>query len=230
MPLLDAFVHPSPPSTAAFVAVVLLTVGMALVGVRRVAPEWTGRALLAAALWLALTAAATLVIRRVEPAVMGFLALCNLSALALAFSPVGRRLAGLPLAALVGFHGFRLPLELILHAWVVGGTLPEQMTWSGQNPDVITGALALLLGLVGLWRPLPRRAAALFSLVGLGLLLNVIRVAVGSAPTPLRSFMNDPPVLLPWFVPFSWIVSVCVAGALCGHVVLLRALWRGRAG
>ncbi len=226
MHALNDFVYPAPLSTAAFVAVVAGTVALALYGVRRAAPERTRRAALAAALWLALTAAAPLVIGRAEMAVMGFFALCNLSAIGLALSPMGRRLSALPLAALVGFHAFRLPLELVLHAWVSGGTLPEQMTWSGQNPDIVTGLLALVLGLVGLRRPLPRAAAWLFAVIGLGLLLNVMRVAVGSAPTPLRVFMNDPPVMLPWFFPFSWIVSICVAGALAGHIVLLRALLR----
>jgi hypothetical protein len=47
----------------------------------------------------------------------------------LAISPVGRRLATtLPLAALVGFQAFRLPLELVLHAWAAQGTIPGTMT------------------------------------------------------------------------------------------------------
>lgn len=224
MEFLDGFVRPSALSTAAFVAVVGLTAAMVVYGVRRAAPTWFGRALLAVGTWLALTAAAPWVIDRAPLAVMGFFALCNLSAVGLALSPVGRRLSTLPLALLVGFHAFRLPLELILHAWYVGGTLPEQMTWSGQNPDIVTGALALLLGLWGLRRPLPRGAAIAFEVIGLALLLNVMRVAVTSTPTPLRSFMHDPPVMLPWFFPYVWIVSVCVAGALFGHIVLLRAL------
>ena len=51
-------------------------------------------------------------------------------------------------------QAFRLPLEMILHGLYDSGDLPVQMTWSGLNFDVVTGATAALLGLVGLRRPL----------------------------------------------------------------------------
>ena len=34
------------------------------------------------------------------------------------------------------------------------------------------------------------------------------------------------PLLLPAHLPYAWIVPVCVAGALTGHIVLTRALMR----
>jgi hypothetical protein len=37
-------------------------------------------------------------------------------------------------------------------------------------------------------------------------------------------------LLLPMYLPFTWIIPICVAGALFGHVVVLRwALGRGAA-
>ena len=65
--------------------------------------------------------------------------------------------------------------------------------------------------------------------MGLLLLVDVVRSAVRPAPWPLRTFANDPPVLLPFFAPHTWIVAVCVAGALRGHVVTLTWL-SGRRG
>ena len=47
-----------------------------------------------------------------------------------------------------------------------------------------------------------------------------------SAPIPIRTFLDDPPVLLGLALPYAWIVSICVAGALAGHAILLRALLR----
>lgn len=40
----------------------------------------------------------------------------------------GRLAASVPLAALVGFQAFRLPLELVLHSWATQGTIPGTMT------------------------------------------------------------------------------------------------------
>ncbi|TNE92743.1 MAG: hypothetical protein EP330_00575 [Deltaproteobacteria bacterium] len=150
---------------------------------------------------------------------MPFLGISNLVGLGVALSPVGGWLARLPATWLVAFQAFRLPLELVLHAWGEQGTIPMTMTWEGSNLDVITGVAALLLAPFA-----ERRAVAwLFSALGLGLLVNVARVAVLSSPFDF-SWGQEPPLLLAMFVPLYLIVPVCVAGALCGHVVLLRKL------
>lgn len=140
----------------------------------------------------------------------------------LALSPVGARIAAaMPLAALVGFQAFRLPLELVLHAWFRQGTIPETMTWSGQNWDIVSGIVALVCA------PLANRhrvAARIANIVGFALLLNVTRVAILSAPVPF-GWNIDPPLLVAFHLPYALIGPVCVGGALFGHIVLTRALW-----
>ena len=65
---------------------------------------------------------------------------------ALACTGYGRRLAlGLPLWALIGIQGFRLPLELAMHAMYERGVMPEQMSYSGRNFDIVTGITALVV-------------------------------------------------------------------------------------
>jgi len=67
-------------------------------------------------------------------------------ALAFSLSTHGKRLAqGLPLAALVGFQAFRLPLELVMHEAARAGVMPPQMTYTGWNFDIVTGVTAVLL-------------------------------------------------------------------------------------
>lgn len=162
--------------------------------------------------------------------VMAYLLVCGVGAVALAFSPLGQRMAhGLPLHALVGFHIFRLPLELVLHQWYMEGVLPVQMTYAGQNFDVLTGLLALLLAPLVYAGKLARRSVLAFNLVGMGLLVNVGSIAVRSSPVPLRTFMNEPPVLLALHAPYTWIVPVCVGGALFGHLLGFRRLFGSEA-
>src|SRR5262245_4746104 len=48
----------------------------------------------------------------------------------IAASRVGRALAALPVAALVAFQAFRLPLELVMHAAADAGVMPRQMSFS----------------------------------------------------------------------------------------------------
>src|SRR5688500_4962313 len=50
-----------------------------------------------------------------------------------------------PLAWLVGFHAFRLPLELVLDAAARADLAPTALTFRGYNVDVITGVGALIL-------------------------------------------------------------------------------------
>ncbi len=141
----------------------------------------------------------------------------------LALSAFGRRLAAtIPLAALVGFQVFRLPLELVLHSWAAQGTIPETMTWTGRNWDIASGFAALICAPVAVRYP---AAARLANVVGLALLLNVIRVAVMSSPLPF-GWGVQPPLLLAFHLPYALIGPVCVGGALFGHLVLSRALWQ----
>lgn len=144
---------------------------------------------------------------------------------ALGLSPLGGRMAGaVPLAALVAFQGFRLPLELVLHSWAQQGTIPGTMTWTGQNWDIVSGVVALVCA------PFVARRRGLAwgaNIVGFLLLLNVARVALLSAPLPF-GWGQTPPLLVAFHLPYALIGPVCVGGAFFGHVVLTRALLRGR--
>lgn len=146
--------------------------------------------------------------------------LMNLGAVVFAFSRVGRRVAmGLPLWALVGFQSFRLPLELVLHAWSETGTIPVTMTWTGSNWDIVSGVVALVVAPFARHRALAWCANA----IGLVLLVNVARVAVMSSPLPF-AWPVEPKLMLLARFPYNLIGPVCVAGALCGHVLLTRRL------
>jgi len=184
----------------------------------------TARVAIGVMAWLLLTSLPVgfgLISAKPMPGVPLFFMTVNGAGLAFALSSHGKRLAlGLPLAALVGFQAFRLPLELILHAWVKQGTIPETMTWSGQNLDIITGAVALL---AAPFADKSRAAAWIANVVGAALLLNVARVATLSSPLPF-AWDVEPKLRLVEHLPYAWIGSVCVAGALAGHVILTRAL------
>jgi hypothetical protein len=144
-----------------------------------------------------------------------------------ALSPVGGRMAtALPLGALVFFQAFRLPLELVLHSWVAQGTIPETMTWTGQNWDIASGLVALV---AAPFAGRSRAAAWVANVVGALLIVNVIRVAAMSSPVPF-GWGVEPPLLLALYLPYAWIGPVCVGGALIGHIVLTRALIGGSPG
>ena len=149
---------------------------------------------------------------------------------ALAFSPLGTRLVEhAPLHALVGYQVFRVPLEFWLQ-WMHGrGLVPEQMTWSGLNFDVVTGITALAVASLA-WRGrASRRLVAAWNWLGFALLLNVSWIALASLPTPLHAFPGTAPLTLPATLPYVWLPAFLVQAALFGHVLVWRWLARNPA-
>lgn len=227
-------VPPSAASLVAFVAVVLFVCGAVVAGIGATAPP--GKAARHAGLALAgvlgvlaisgvLAGSGAVGAVAGTPLAMAFPFVWFAVALAVALGPVGRRLAmRVPPWALIGVHGFRLPLELVLERWHAEGVIPVQMTYHSWNLDIITGVLALALGALGLAVRLPRWVLLAFTVVGSALLFNVVTVAFLSIPSPFRQFTAEPMLQLPFHVPTVWIISVCVQGALLAHVLAVRRL------
>ena len=182
--------------------------------------------------WLAVPAvlASRGVLDRYSPApAPGFVlvGLLTLGTVVLALSPFGSRLAtAIPLAGLVGYQVFRVPLEWVLHRLYSEGVIPVQMTYAGQNFDVATGVLAAALAL---WLRAGHRTGWLvvaWNVLGLALLVNIVVVAILSTPVPFRYFMNDPANLLPSTFPYVWLPTFLVQAALFGHLLVFRAIRR----
>ena len=159
------------------------------------------------------------------PRLMIFFTGINIVSVLFALSPAGKRLSlSIPIFALVAFQVFRLPLELVLHSWAEQGTIPSTMTWTGMNFDIISGIVALV--------SLPfvkknEKLAWIPNIVGFGLLINVMRVAVFSSPLPFAwplDQLGGQPLQLAFHFPYLLIIPVCIGGALIGHIVLTRAL------
>jgi hypothetical protein len=179
--------------------------------------------------WMALTGAAAQsgVLRRWEatPPPFGLLVLATVAlAGLLAWSGFGRRLAAfLPLWTLVAVQAFRLPLELAMHAMYARGIMPVQMSYSGRNFDVVTGASALVVAALVASGRGGRRLVTAWNVLGLALLVNVVAVALLGTPR-FRYFGEQS--LNTWitYPPFVWLPAVMVLAALAGHLLIFRAL------
>jgi D-alanyl-D-alanine-carboxypeptidase/D-alanyl-D-alanine-endopeptidase len=143
----------------------------------------------------------------------------------LGVSPVGRRLAaGLPLAVLVGAQAFRLPLELMMHRAYEDGLMPVQMSYSGWNFDIVTGITAIIVAVLFTTGRAGVRTVRAWNAIGTLLLVNVLVIALLSAPTPWRVFRNGPANVWIATAPYIWLPTVMVAFAILGHIVIYRRL------
>lgn len=159
------------------------------------------------------------------PLVMPLLLVINLTTVAVAFSPLGHRLAtSLSLGALVGYQAFRFPLELLLHRLATAGEIPMVMTYTGRNFDIVTGLTAAVLGLWLVRGRVPIGLVMVWNVMGLLLLGTIMTIAVLASPGPLQRLTDGPPNLLPVTFPYVWPPTFLVQLALAGHLLAFRRL------
>ena len=128
----------------------------------------------------------------------------------------------LPLSFLVGFQGFRIVVEALIHLAVQEGVAHPTMTWFGTNWDITAGVSALMLA------PFANRISSFILQiwnVSMALIL-VITVVTGvmAAPTPFRQIMGEPANTWVAHFPFVWLPTILVFCAWLGHIVLYRKL------
>jgi hypothetical protein len=141
-------------------------------------------------------------------------------------SRLGAKLArGLPMAALIGFGAFRLPLELVMHRAASEGVMPVQMSFGGYNFDIVTGASAVVVAVLAAQGRAPRWLLMTWNVLGITLLLNIVVIALASQPA-LHAFGAEPARLntLVGYFPFVWLPTVLVPAALLEHLVVFRKL------
>lgn len=153
--------------------------------------------------------------------IVGVLALAVVASL----SPWGARLESqTTLRTLVGLQSFRVLPEILLDLAWRDGLAPIQMTFHGRNFDIVTAITAMVLWC--LWPRLKSEKAWAWghTFLGLGLLLNILTIAVLSAPTAFRVFMEEPANTFVTTFPYIWLPGIHVLMALILHGITLRKL------
>ncbi len=216
------FQHADNTSVALFC---LLSLGMAFVCFRTIAlagnwKKWSVIYVIIISLF-SIVAGSGIIVRNFFPIGPLLFALIFLFGMIFSFSKSGGEATKfLTLAALIGFQGFRLPLEIILHHWSTIGTIPETMTWSGQNWDIATGVLSVI-SIPFVSRS--KSAALIVNSIGFLLLLNVIRVVVMSSPLPFAWELSNPLRLVSYF-PYCLVGPLFVLPALVAHLLTYRKI------
>jgi hypothetical protein len=126
----------------------------------------------------------------------------------------------------VAIQTFRLPLELIF-AWALAlNLLPIQMTFEGRNFDILVGLTAPFIAYFGYHKKvLPKWSLILWNFAGLGLLFNIVTIAILSAPTNFQVFTNEPHNTIVLQPPYHFIPFFFVPLALFGHLFALKRLF-----
>ena len=140
--------------------------------------------------------------------------------------PKGRQfISGLSLQYLTLLHTVRIPVEVVLYWLAIQKVVPEIMTFEGRNFDVFSGITApFIFYFYFVKKSIGKTIMLLWNFICLGLLMNIVTIAVLSAPFPFQQFAFDQPNVAVLYFPFVWLPCCIVPLVLLSHLVTIRRL------
>jgi len=122
-------------------------------------------------------------------------------------------------------QSFRLGIEsVIFYGLLKAGLIPELMTLSGRNPDILVGISAPFIAFFYSRKIISSKVLLLWNIFSLLLLINIVTNAVLSIPTPFQMFGLDQPNVAVLHFPFILLPSFLVVTAFFGHLLSISRL------
>lgn len=132
---------------------------------------------------------------------------------------------GLNIKWLTWIHIVRIPVELVLYLISLHQLVPTLMTFEGRNYDILSGISTPFIYYFTLRNNRSnKKLLLLWNVVCLGLLINIVVLAILSAPSPYQKFAFDQPNRALYYFPFIWLSSVIVPLVLFSHLASIRKL------
>ncbi|MES2431037.1 MAG: hypothetical protein V4556_08870 [Bacteroidota bacterium] len=133
----------------------------------------------------------------------------------------------LPLINITNLNVVRVFVEIVLFLLFVQKAVPQLMTFSGRNFDILAGLSAPFIAYYGLKKfTISRRMILIWNIISLLLLANIVIHAVLSIPSPFQKLAFDQPNIAVLNFPFCWLPTFIVPLILFGHLVSIRQLIR----
>ena len=124
--------------------------------------------------------------------------------------------------SLVQLQSFRIFVEILLWALFVENLLPIQMTFEGRNFDILSGLTAPV---AAMFLTRSKWGLATWNVLCLGLLINIVTVAILSMPVPFRVFNNEPANTIVASFPFLLLPGMLVPLAYGLSFLSLRQIF-----
>ena len=126
---------------------------------------------------------------------------------------------------LTAIHIVRIPVEGMLYFLFLQKAIPEVMTFEGLNFDVISG-LTAVLALFTYYSTLRWKRTILlaWNFICLALLINIVVIAILSAPFAIQQLAFDQPNVAILHFPFIYLPAVIVPFVLFSHLTAIRRL------
>lgn len=123
-------------------------------------------------------------------------------------------------------HTIRIAVEIVLLWLFVNRYVPRLMTFEGSNFDILSGLTAPIIFYFGFVKTknLNKNIILIWNFVCLALLINIVVLAILSAPFPFQRFAFDQPNIAVLYFPFVWLPCCVVPIVLLSHLAVIRQL------
>lgn len=142
--------------------------------------------------------------------------------------------ARLSLSDLTALSIVRVGVEIGLYGLAASRLVPELMTFTGRNFDVVAGLTAPVVAYGYRQKKLGRKALLVWHGFSTLLLTIIVALALLAAPTPLQQLAFEQPNVAVLRFPFVWLPAFIVPVVLFSHLAsfyqLLRPLQRRQGG
>ncbi|HEU5147132.1 MAG TPA: hypothetical protein VFT90_10475 [Chryseosolibacter sp.] len=139
----------------------------------------------------------------------------------------GEILRHIPPGNLIRLQSFRFFVEVLLWMLFIAELLPIQMTFEGRNWDILAGFSAPIIAVLAAKGRISSTAIVIWNIICLGLLVNIVVIAVLSTPSPWRAFMNEPANYIVTYFSISWLPGFLVPLAYYLHFMSIRQMSLG---
>lgn len=142
------------------------------------------------------------------------------------YSKAGKKaIQGFNMEQYTYLHTVRVGVEIILYYLFIYSLIPESMTFSGRNFDILAGLTAPFVAYFGYKKgKLSDTFLLVWNWVCLILVSQVVITGILSAPTPFQQLsLNEPNTGILYF-PFVWLPGIVVPLVMLGHMVAIKKL------
>jgi hypothetical protein len=125
---------------------------------------------------------------------------------------------------LIRLQVFRVFVEVLLWMLFIQNLLPVQMSFEGRNFDILAGITAPIVAWLAHRNKVSKTFLVLWNIACLGLLINIVTIAILSMPTPFQYFTNEPSNTIVTVFPIVLLPTFLVPLAYMLHFFSLRQL------
>ncbi|GHB27954.1 hypothetical protein [Mongoliitalea lutea] len=123
-------------------------------------------------------------------------------------------------------QALRVPVEITLYFLFLQKQVPEIMTFNGLNFDIIIGISALIFFILSqLFKVnLGKKTLMVWNIIGLLFLMNIVVIAILSAPLPIQQLSFQQPNIAVLSFPYILLPSFIVPIVILTHIISIKQL------